>query len=368
MRAVLIAAFVAVISLPLAANLVGRDGADPGAENRELAPFPPLTMGSPARFGGGLTRWFDDHFGFRSTLIKWYGKERLSLFGVSPTSAVIKGNDGWFFYADDRAVDDYASSDLMTADAIANWRKAVVDAQKWLRARNVTYVFTIAPDKHAVYPEEMPASIVRVNEVSRTDQLFTTLQDAGLAVDVRPSLFEAKARERVFQKTDTHWNDRGAIVAYQRIIFAVRARVPSVPPAWTRADFDAVTRDVEAGDLAGMMGLKRVLREEDLVLVPKRARQARVVTPVGAQPTAEEGYLVTEIPGSSLPRAVIFRDSFVSRLVPFLSEHFSRAVYLWQNDFDPDVVIKEHPDVVIQEIVGRHLYGFIPSPELVPPL
>ena len=75
---------------------------------------------------------------------------------------------------------------------------------------------------------------------------------------------------------------------------------------------------------------------------------------------------MTEIPGSTLPRAVIFRDSFASRLVPFLSEHFSRAVYLWQNDFDADVVRQEHPDVVIQEIVGRHLYVYSPSPELIP--
>ena len=115
-----------------------------------------------------------------------------------------------------------------------------------------------------------------------------------------------------------------------------------------------------------MMGLTRVLREEDLVLVPRRPRLARVIEPAGAGPTDELGRLATEIPGSRLPRAVILRDSFVSRLVPFLSEHFSRAVYLWQNDFDAEVMRTEHPDVVIQEIVGRHLYGFIPSPELVP--
>ena len=114
------------------------------------------------------------------------------------------------------------------------------------------------------------------------------------------------------------------------------------------------------------MGLKRVLRERDLTLRPRRARRARVVEPSGAAPTDEEGRLVTEVDDASLPRAVIFRDSFVSRLVPFLSEHFSRAVYLWQNDFDAGVVTQEHPDVVIQEIVGRHLYNFIPSPELVP--
>ena len=38
----LVALFVAVISLPLATNLAGIDGADPGAENRELARFPRL--------------------------------------------------------------------------------------------------------------------------------------------------------------------------------------------------------------------------------------------------------------------------------------------------------------------------------------
>jgi hypothetical protein len=115
-----------------------------------------------------------------------------------------------------------------------------------------------------------------------------------------------------------------------------------------------------------MMGLTRVLREVDLTLVPKRPRTAVVVEPAGAGPTAEEGRLVTEIPRSTLPRALVVRDSFASRLVPFLSEHFSRAVYLWQNDFIPDDVLKSKPDVVIQEIVGRHLYNFIPSPELVP--
>src|SRR5262249_60826978 len=151
-------------------------------------------------------------------------------------------------------------------------------------------------------------------------------------------------------KTDTHWNDRGALVAYQAIITAARAQVQSIPPAWTRADFDRVERTIEAGDLAGMMGLRRVMQEQDLSLAPKRPRLARVIEPSDADMLAEVGRLVTEIPHSTLPRAVIFRDSFTSRLVPFLSEHFSRAVYLWQNDFDAPVIEQEHPDVVIHEI------------------
>ena len=368
MRALQAVLFVVVISLPLGANIAGVDGADPAAENRELAPFPraSLTWRSIADFGNGLSAWFEDHFGFRSTLVRWYGDSRLRVFGVSPTTTVVKGADGWFFYGDDWSIEDYANLDPLSDAALANWREAIVRARTWLDARGIPYVFTIAPDKHVIYGDEMPDTIVKVGDLSRTDQLFTALQDLGLAVDVRSSLAGAKLRERTYQKTDTHWNDRGALVAYERIVAAVRARVPRTPAPWTRDDFVAAEAVRPGMDLAGMMGLTRVLRETDLTLVPKRARRARVVEPAGGAPTAEEGRLVTEVDDASLPRAVIFRDSFVSRLVPFLSEHFSRAVYLWQNDFDAAAVEQERPDVVIQEIVGRHLYSFIPSPELVP--
>jgi hypothetical protein len=360
--------FVAMISVPLGANLAGIDGADPAAENRELARFPRLEASWPsiAVFGPGLGAWFDDHFGLRSALVRWYGESRLFWLGGSPTSSVVKGADGWFFYGDDWSIEDYANVDPLTPAALANWREAIMRARRWLDARHVAYVFMIAPDKHAIYGEKMPETIAKVGERSRADQLFTALQDLGIAVDVRSSLDAAKSRERIYQQTDTHWNDRGALVAYQRIIGALRARVPRTPVAWTRDAFDPAVRTVPGMDLAGMMGLTRVLTETDLPLIPKRARRARVVEPAGAAPTAEEGRLVTEVDDPALPRAVIFRDSFVSRLVPFLSEHFSRAVYLWQNDFDADVVRQEHPDVVIQEIVGRHLYSFVPSPELVP--
>jgi alginate O-acetyltransferase complex protein AlgJ len=356
MRLPLVALFLSIISLPLGINLIGHDGADAEAENRELASF---SWRDPLP-------WFEDHFGLRSTLVRWYGETRLFVFGVSPSAAVIKGHDGFFFYADDKAIEDYISEDPLSPDALANWRSALVRAHRWLGARHVGYVFFIAPDKHAVYPEEMPSSIRRIGTASRADQFYGSLQDTGFVLDLRTAIFEAKAKERIYQKTDTHWNDRGAFVAYEAIIRAARSQVPAVPPPWARSDFDAVTLITEGRDLAAMMGLKRVLKEEDLTLQPRRSRLARVVEPPGAEPMDEEGRLVTEIAGSTLPRAVILRDSFTSRLVPFLSEHFSRAVYLWQNDFDAQVVDKERPDIVIQEIVGRHLHNFIPSPELVP--
>ena len=73
----LTALFVAVISLPLAANLAGVEGGDPGAENRELAPLPHVdgSLASIRALPAAFSGWFEDHFGFRSRLVRWYGEK-----------------------------------------------------------------------------------------------------------------------------------------------------------------------------------------------------------------------------------------------------------------------------------------------------
>ena len=51
----------------------------------------------------------------------------------------------------------------------------------------------------------------------------------------------------------------------------------------------------------------------------------------------------------------MFRDSYATWLIPLLSEHFSRVRYTWQYTFDKEIVERENPDVVIQEMVERVL-------------
>lgn len=368
MNAALVAGFLIIISLPLAANLSGKDGGDPEGENRTLAPFPTVdrTWTSVIQFPSGLDTWFQDHFGYRTMLVRWYSESRYFWFDMSPSPLVSRGKNGWLFYADDGGMDDFTNDKPLPAGEVENWRQTIVRARDWCRAHGIAYVFTIVPDKHAVYPENFDGRVRQVSPVSRMDQVFTATRDTGVVLDVRNALAAGKPQDRLFHVTDTHWNERGAYLAYQQIIEAVRRQVPAVPPAPDRSMFRAPSRLLSGRDLAAFIGLKRVLQEEDLQLLPNQPRRYVVVEPPGSWATGGEGRIVTEIPGSHLPRAVMFRDSFTSALAPFLSEHFSRVVYLWQNNFDADEVRKENPDVVIQEIVGRHLHTFIPSPELVP--
>jgi len=358
MRGLLTLLFAATISLPLLGTALGLDGADPLAEKRDLAALPamPSDWKSARAFPAAGTAWFDDHFAFRASLVRLSAELRYFALGVSPNPSVIKGRGGWLFYGSDGGSDDYTREKPFTAAELAEWRESIVRTNRWLRERGIAYVFAVAPDKHVIYPEEMPASIRPRSAPSRLEQLFEALEGSGvITVDFRPALLEAKKKERVYDLTDTHWNRRGAFVAYREIVAAIRTQASAVDPALGPDDFVPTTQDVEGQDLAVMAGLARSIREEQLDLSPKHPRRARVVEPARAGAEAQVGRLVSEIPGSAKPRAVFFHDSFLVRARPFLSEHFGRAVYAWQTNFDSEEVVRERATVVVHEVVGRYL-------------
>jgi alginate O-acetyltransferase complex protein AlgJ len=362
------AAFVAALGVPLLGTIAGIEGGDQASENRQLAAFPHLTAGwsGLTGFASGFASWFTDHFAFRKDMVRWFGETRYFALGVSPTSSVVLGKDDFLFFAADESLDDYANVRAFDEKELTTWRESIVKTRDWCERHGIAYVFVAVPDKYEIYPEEFPETVQQLSPVPRIAQLYGAVSDTRVAVDVRPELMHAKTEERIYYLTDTHWNDRGAFAAYQPIIRALNAQNPAVGEPWQRSDFDAPSEQIDGQDLAGMMGLTHVLHEDALPLVPRRPRRARVIEPKDVNPRESIGRLVTEIPGSNQPRAVIFRDSFANALVPFLSEHFSRAVYLWQKDVDPDDILKEHATVVIQEIVGRHLYSFTPSPSMIP--
>jgi alginate O-acetyltransferase complex protein AlgJ len=358
----LVVLFVSVLALPALGTALGMQAVGASGENRTLAPFPRLAMTWTAWrvFPEAFTRYFEDNFALRPLLVRWQALVRLKALDVSPSSSVVKGSNGWFFYADDGAMEDYALAPPFTTAELETWRRTLQDTHDWLRARGIAYLFVMAPDKHQMYPEQMPATIRRASH-SRMDQLAAYLSEHSTVsvLDLRAALRQGKSNERIYHRTDTHWNDRGAYIAYAQIVGALSNSLP-VLHVRSRTMFDA--RHVTRGglDLARMLGLSDLLGEDDLTLEPRRPRAARVIEPRTPHPQGMDARLVTTLADSSQPRAVIFRDSFATALVPFLSEHFSRALYLWQYNIDPAAIAEESPDVVIHELVGRRLSTLTP--------
>jgi hypothetical protein len=184
---------------------------------------------------------------------------------------------------------------------------------------------------------------------------------SGVALlDLRRALRDAKARDRVYYKTDSHWNYLGAIVGYEAIMREVQralppGRLPEV--AGTRRPPHVPGVDFYSGDLIGMLGLPGRVREDDVaplgqVLADSASRCAhRVDTP--ATPGSET--FVCDRP--ALPRAVVYRDSMAIPLIPLLAENFSRVVFVSSRGFDPALIELEKPDIVIEELVERTLHA-----------
>jgi len=358
----LIVVFVTMLVVPLVcfAAGIGTRPTEFDADRLHSRPVFHGLTGAPG-FVAAWLDYFGDHFGLRRALIRAHALMSVQVLQVSPSPTVILGRDRWLFYADDSALEDFQSAEPMSGDELETWRRSLVDTRNWLRSQGIAFVFMVVPDKHVIYPEYMPRSVRRLHSEYRGEQLVSYLQKSSdlCVVDTQQALLARKGTERVYSTTDTHWNDRGVYVGYEALLQSAGRLVSALAPL-PRSAFAPVERDEPGGDLAAMIGLEDVLREHALNLDPRIPRHAKLIEPADLHEGYEVARAVTEIPGSSLPRAVIFRDSFMSGLVPFLSEHFSRAVYMWQNDVDRDLVSQEHPSIVILEIVGRRLQTYVP--------
>ncbi len=358
----LVTLFLVAICVPAVRSLTVSAQAQATTENRRLAPAPEwrwkraYLIVFPAKFEA----FFNDRFGYRDLLIHWLSLARVQWLHTSASSNVVVGKKGWLYYTPAPIGQDYERVRPFTDDELAGWKLQLEERRDWLAARGILYYFVIAPDKQTIYPEMLPRALRRRHGPSRVDQLQAYLQTHSdfRILDLRGPLLEAKDRERLYCMTDSHWNDRGAYLAYRSLMTAVAASFPGLQPLPRSAFRDVSARGL-GGDLAHMLGLDDRYHEDYLILAPRTPRQAHAV-PVDPrwQLPAWRWPLLTERPGARLPRAVMFRDSFAACIVPFLSEHFRHIYYVRQEpeEFDYALVEREKPDIVVQETVERKLF------------
>jgi hypothetical protein len=175
-------------------------------------------------------------------------------------------------------------------------------------------------------------------------------------VDLRRPLLEAKKESLVYYRTDTHWTAFGSYVVYREIMARLSERLPNAKPL-PLAEFDTRRKTLAGGDLATMLGVEDAVREERTWLIRRRPPGAPELRLPHPEPPLGPGAAIRigEQPAADLPRLVMFHDSFGLQLMRFLSEHFSRSVYVEARDVKRLTVKWEQPDVVILEVCERYL-------------
>jgi alginate O-acetyltransferase complex protein AlgJ len=335
---------------------------------REVVTFPRFRLDrSLLRFPGELLWYLKSSMGFRGTLVRTRGLLAWRGLGVSSAPESVIRADPWLFLRDEHVVEDFRRVDPFSARQLDAWRAVLEQRAAWLARRGIRYLIVIAPNKETVYAEFVPASFARAPGPSRLTQLRDHLATTTRLdfVDLTDALMARKADGRLFHFTDTHWNDRGAFVAYQAIVNRLRPWFPELRGLELR-ELTIAPRVTPGGDLARMAGLKNDLPEpqEQLVLSPALAR----VTLADGSPVTFDridvggvGRFETRAPSGEVASATIVRDSFGEGLIPYLSRHFQSATWIWTYDFPAELIERQRPRVVIEELVERKLMVLAPK-------
>lgn len=355
----LIGLFVLAITVPAIFGLAITAHPNPVVEKARLAALPSLPQNTDQwrNFPDQLEEYYREHFGFRFRLLAVY--RHLKYFmGDPPAQTALFGRArGWIFYDDhDRfdVIGDYRNINQFSEVRLDRLVEQLQEKQRWLAQRGIEYLFVIAPSKHYIYPEQLPAHLTRLDQANLTEQLAERLEQHPDIpfLDLTPVLKQAAAvsDHLLYYTADTHWNLRGGNVAQHAIAKFLQPRMDVTPRLWANSEF--TDERVHEGDLALYMGLGSYFAE------PRPTPQLPACVETFNPPrTFQRQTFSTSCP-MGRGTAMIFRDSFFTNVQPFISTYFEQATFVWEK-LDPDTMSvwfqDQQPDVVIEEWVDRHL-------------
>jgi alginate O-acetyltransferase complex protein AlgJ len=354
--------FLLFIMMPLLGFLLFEDQDLSLSEKRELSTKPslPKSLDEIRSFTEGYEAYFNDHFGFRDTLLFLDSYFKYFVLRSSSNSRVIVGKDRWLYLED--AVSDYRNNPLLTPAEIRRLARGLQMRRNWLKTQRIDYLFVIAPNKHTIYPEHLPPHINRLGSTSRMDQLLAFLRRSTdiPVLDLRPSLQRAKSAGPVYHKIGTHWNDFGVSIAQYEIAVHLATRFPDIVPRLLIGR-DFTWQDTIGGDdgLAKMIGLEGVL-EQCIPTMATRLCSKRIPFNTNHYPPK------TKISGcaDAKRQALMFGDSFVDPLAPYLSQYFKEITFI-RGRLEQDMLVhftkKTKPDIVIDEWVERAILSEVPQ-------
>lgn len=364
----LIFAFLLLIVLPMADTFLHLDHATAPNENRTPAGFPAFqpSLRGARQYFAGLESYYGDNFGYRKQLVSWEQRLKWSLFRDSKPVSVLAGREGWLFYSAGQMIEETMGKRPFTEPELRDWLDFLNGRRDWLARRGIRYLLVIPPDKHTIYPEYLPHWLVAAAPSSRRLEQFVNYMSANSdlpILDLRAALLAEKKVVRVYLQTDSHWNEQGAFAASRRIL--ERLSSPDAPLAsLVLSDFRASMTDQPAGDLARMLGRERFLSEDAADVIDPRAHLSPMKMRIeniagrtwvpGTEPVSSENPARTG-------RIVVFRDSFGTLLTKFLGHGFNRVIYLWRQNWDKELIEREMPDIVIDEMLERFVIARDPA-------
>ena len=280
---------------------------------------------------------------------------------------VVIGKEGHLHYQE--TIPDFTGESAYSDETVAQcvgYLSAKADAIHEV-SPDTKIIYVVPPDHLTVYPETAPDSLAgKQSDTTRLTQFIEAFKDSDKLtfLDLRTPLIEAKktAPYRLYNKTDTHWNELGAYYAYREIMNFISTDFPAAAPD-PLEEFDVFTKTVSGGDMANFL-------EVDLNAVTEQGVYVRAKN--GLKSGINKDYSMNfenkwfsdyhefSADDGSLPTMIMYRDSFSTNLMSFMAEKFSHSIFytMWEYEDDLDLYKEMQPDYIIIEHVERSFGGY----------
>ena len=323
-------------------------------ENKTLAEFPGLQKDGHfnMEFFDELSAYFEDHFAFRQELVAADANIQSRIFKVSNVDTVLVGKEGWLYYTD--TIDDYLGQNVMTDRQVFNTVHNLSLLQQYVVDRGADFLFTVAPNKNSLYGGNMPYYAgYKVDEVSNIDLIKPRLLEIGIFYTDLYEPFE-RERETLYLKRDSHWNNKGAVLAYDTLLDSVMMEHE------TYEGVTALREKREYGDLNKML--------YPLAAVPEwnyYYQHDNNWSYCSEEQDVEAAWLETQCPDGK-GNLLMFRDSFGNTLIPLMAGQFESAAFSKGIPYRiAEYMEKCSPELVIAEKVERNLDEYMLTPPIM---
>jgi hypothetical protein len=276
---------------------------------------------------------------------------------------VLRGKRGRLFLAHDShdSHRQIIGERALSSYELDAWERGTAARMAGVKDLGCLLIHLIGPAPQLVHADDLPGSLT----ASRTRPARQILERLG-AMHPAPEvmypladLVNVAAVADPFGKTDSHWNDLGAYIAYEALIRQLDDRVPV---RQLRRDGVSFQETCYIGDL----GVKlRPQRAASFLRARIDQRRARLVTDNRVRNHGRMA--IYECDAAPPATCLVFGDSWAYPVLLYLAESFRRLVFFHRvNVIDREAIQRERPQLVLVLLTERFCAAVPNDEEAIP--
>lgn len=327
-------------------------------ENRVLAEFPQFSKENIPSFPKEFENYINDHAPFRSQFLSLNAGINLGIFQSVDNPSVIRGQHGWYFYRTENSIRDYRGQNQFSREELTIFLTKIQETSEHFQKLGVEFAVLLAPNKETIYSEYMPAAYTRLSDTTRYDQLEQGLREMTDIPVAAPKQYFLEHREKLWYfKTDSHWNEAGGFIAGQMLIEALGGTPVSIE------DLTVSCEQPKAGDLALLFHMPDAFLDDCSCTVRGYYDE---IEPVPELLFGNVLLLRTRAENAPDQRHIAFyQDSFALAMTDKFSRYFNEVTYYPWQEFQPEYLETDLPDVLVYEVVERDISRLLSDMDLL---